>query len=393
MLQTLLLVFIICSWLFWLVALYLVHSFFQPTTKPRAPGFTPPVSILKPIKGVDVQAYENFASFCRQDYPHFEVIFGVADRADPVVPIVERLKRENPSCPIRLLVIEPFGANRKASLLHGLAAAAHHEVLVASDSDMRVTPDYLRRVVAPLADERVGLVTCPYQGDLALNFTARLEALHMGATFLPMMLAGRGFLDMRFAMGATAALRRSDLESIGGFAAIADYLADDYQLGARIAALGRRVHLSDYVVTSILGATTFHEQWQREIRWARCNRVSRPLEYPGLLLSFSTPLSVSWLIFSDFSIVAWQAMFISLSVRWAVAWLATSCSQDWNTRRWLIWLPIRDMLSSLVWLVGFFGNRVTWRGEEFVLVDHGRMQPAKPAAINAWLDFWPFTRR
>ena len=218
MLQTLLLVFIICSWLFWLVALYLVHSFFQPTTKPRAPGFTPPVSILKPIKGVDVQAYENFASFCRQDYPHFEVIFGVADRADPVVPIVERLKRENPSCPIRLLVIEPFGANRKASLLHGLAAAAHHEVLVASDSDMRVTPDYLRRIVAPLADERVGLVTCPYQGDLALNFTARLEALHMGATFLPMMLAGRGFLDMRFAMGATAALRRSDLERIGDLA-------------------------------------------------------------------------------------------------------------------------------------------------------------------------------
>ncbi|MEX1246910.1 MAG: bacteriohopanetetrol glucosamine biosynthesis glycosyltransferase HpnI [Anaerolineales bacterium] len=393
MAQYLMVILIICSWLFWLIALYLVQTFFRPNKQREPSGFTPPVSILKPIKGVDVQAYENFASFCRQDYPAFEVVFGVGDPADPIVPVVERLKRDFPQCQIRVHVLEPFGSNRKASLLHGLAAKAKHDVLVISDSDMRVTPNYLQRVVAPLADEGVGLVTCPYQGDLAYTFTARLEALHMGATFLPSMLAGRSFLNMRFSLGATAALRRADLARMGGFAAIANYLADDYQLGARIANLGLRVQLSDYIVTSILGATTFREQWQREVRWARCNRVSRPREYPGLLLTFSTPLAAVLLVLSDFTIMAWQALTISVSLRWAVAWLVTGYTRDWDTRRWLIWLPVRDMLSALVWLIGSFGRRVTWRGEEFVLVDNGRMQPAPRRKIEFGLGSWHITRR
>ncbi len=393
MLQFTVVIFIIFSWLFWLITLFLVQIFFRPAKTQKPSGFTPPVSILKPLKGVDEQAYENFASFCRQEYPDFEVVFGVADPADPVVPIVERLKRDFPRCQIRLRVFKPFGANRKASLLHGLAANARHEILVISDSDMRVTPDYLQRAVAPLADRKIGLVTCPYQGDLASTFTARLEALHMGATFLPSMLAGRSFLNMRFALGATVALRRSDLARIGGFAAIANYLADDYQLGARIADLGLRVHLSDYIVTSILGATTFRDQWHREVRWARCNRVSRPLEYPGLLLSFSTPLSFGLLILSDFSNLAWQILAISMSLRWAVAWLVTTYTRDWDTKRWLIWLPIRDMLSLLTWLAGFFGRRVTWRGEDFILMENGLMRPAPPRAIHFGLGAWHFTRR
>ncbi len=393
MLEFLFILLIVCSWLFWLVALYLVQIFFRPTEEQKSSKFTPPVSILKPVKGVDEQAYENFASFCRQDYPEFEVCFGVADISDPVVKIVERLKRDFPKQRIQLQAFEPFGANRKASLLHGLATAAHHEILVISDSDMRVTPDYLRRVTEPLADKNIGLVTCSYRGDLASSFTARLEALHMGATFLPSMLAGRGFLNMRFALGATAALRLNDLARIGGFSAIADYLADDYQLGARISDLGLRVHLSDYIVTSILGATTFQEQWDRELRWARCNRVSRPLEYPGLLLTFSSPLSLALLIVSNYSELAWQILVISLVLRWTVAWLVTTHTDDRDTRRWLIWLPIRDMLSAFVWLAGFFGRRVRWRGEEFILVENGQMQAVAPRVFHFHLGVWHFPRR
>ncbi len=393
MLEFLFILLIVCSWLFWLVALYLVQIFFRPAQEQKSPKFTPPVSILKPVKGIDEQAYENFASFCQQDYPEFEVCFGVADFSDPVVEIVKRLKHDFPKQRIRLRAFEPFGANRKASLLHGLATAARHEILVISDSDMRVTPDYLHRVVEPLAGKKVGLVTCPYQGDLASTFTARLEALHMGATFLPSMLAGRGFLNMRFALGSTTALRRTDLERIGGFAAIANYLADDYQLGARISDLGLRVHLSDYIVTSILGATTFQDQWHRELRWARCNRVSQPFEYPGLLLTFSTPLSLALLILSNYAELAWQTLVISLVLRWAVAWLVTTHTDDRDTRRLLIWLPIRDMLSALVWLAGFFGRRVTWRGEEFVLVKNGQMQPAPHRAIHFDLGALHFPRR
>lgn len=383
MLQGLLVLLIICSWLYWLVALCLVYDFFRrPRLLPET-SFTPPVSILKPVKGVDVQAYENFASFCRQDYPNFELLFGVADPADPVIPIVERLKRDFPQCRIRLFVVEPCGSNRKASLLHGLASQARHEVLVVSDSDMRVTPNYLRRVVAPMADRRTGLVTCPYQGDLALTFTARLEALHMGATFLPSVLVARGFLNMRFAMGSTLVMRQNDLARLGGFAAVADYLADDYQLGERIAGLGLRVHLSDYVVASVLGATTFRDQWHREVRWARCNRVSRPREYPALLRTFSTPLAAALLLLSGLTPTAWQALTLSVCLRWVVAWLVTGYTRDLETRRWLMWLPVRDMLSALVWLAGGFGRRVIWRGEEFVLVDEGRMQPVAPGTVGS----------
>lgn len=391
MLEKLLVVLLVCSWLFWLVALYLVHDFFrQPRPQPDC-SFAPPVSILKPVKGLDVEAYENFASFCRQDYPDFELLFGVADPDDPVIPVIERLKRDFPQVPIRLYLIEPFGANRKASLLHGLAGQASHELLVVSDSDMRVTPDYLRRVVAPMAEAGTGLVTCPYQGDLALTFTARLEALHMGATFLPSVLVARAFLNMRFAMGATNVLRRSDLARIGGFAALADYLADDYQLGVHIASLGLRVQLSDYIVASILGATTFREQWDREVRWARCNRVSRAREYPGLLLTFSTPLAAVLLVVSGFTPLAWRALAFSLCLRWIVAWFVTGYTRDLETRRWLVWLPIRDMLSALVWLAGSFGRRVVWRGEEFILVDGGRMQPVSAEMVDSELRPLRFT--
>jgi ceramide glucosyltransferase len=382
MLQKLLLFMTIASWLYWLVALLLVYDFFRARPQLEA-DFTPPVSVLKPVKGVDPEAYENFASFCRQDYPDFELLFGVANPTDPVILEVERLQRNFPQHSIRLVIGQTFGTNRKASLLHHLAGQARHEVLVVSDSDMRVTPDYLCRVVAPLADEKTGLITCPYRGETALTFTARLEALHMGATFLPSVLVARKFLAMRFAMGATMALRRSDLARLGGFAAVADYLADDYQIGVRVAELGRLVQLSRYVVVSFLGATTFREQWDREVRWARCSRVSRPLEYPGLLLSFSTPLALTLVLASGGSPLAWRMLVVSVFLRWLVAWLVTGCTGDQETRRWLIWLPVRDLLSMLVWLVGGLGWRVAWRGEEFSVEHDGKLRPRGAAATSS----------
>lgn len=364
---------IAASWIYWLVALWLVFDFFRPRREVPHP-FTPPVSILKPVKGVDAQAYQNFASFCQQQYPEYELIFGVADPDDPILPVIERLKRDFPEERIRLIVAEAFGANRKASLLHHMEQEARYETLVVSDSDMRATPEYLQRVVSPLADERIGLVTCPYRGVSALNLAAGLEALHMGVTFLPSVVVARKFLDMRFAMGATAVLRRRDLERLGGFASMADYLADDYQLGARIAGLGLKVHLSSYVMACVLG-TSFREQWHREVRWMRCSRVSRPREYPGLLLSFSTPLAVVWTLVSGFEPESWRALLVSLVVRWTVAWLVSGRTGDRESRRWLLWLPVRDVLTALTWCVGGIGRRIVWRGEEFELQPGGLMRP------------------
>lgn len=363
------------SWVYWLVALWSVRAFFG-APRESDPGFSPPVSILKPVRGLDEGAYENFASFCEQDYDDFEIIFGVADPRDPVVPVIRKLRADYPETDIRLVVGEAFGANRKASLLHHLAGAARNPILVVSDSDMRVRPDYLKRVVAPLANDGVGLVTCTYRGDHALSIPAKLEALHMGVTFLPSALVAGRFLGLPFALGASVALRKADLERMGGFAAISDYLADDYQLGARIYGLGLKVRLSDYIMDSVIGSTTFREEWEREVRWARCNRVSRPLEYPGILLLYTTPLATALAILTGFAPVAKEALWISLLLRWFVAYSISGVTQDKTSRRCLALLPVRDFLSFLVWLAGAVGRRIEWRGESFLLDGDGRMKPA-----------------
>ncbi len=379
MLGSLLLLLVLVSWLYWLIACWRVRAHFR-TREEFDLLFLPPVSILKPVRGLDAGAYQNFASFCRQDYPEFELLFGVSDPADPAIPIVERLQRDFSEHAIRLVVTQVTEVNRKAGLLHVLATQAGHEVIVVSDSDMRVSPDYLSRVVAPLADKQVGLVTCSYRGEAPLTLTARLEALYLAVTFLPSVLVARKFLDMRFALGATMVLRRGDLARIGSFAAVADYLADDYQLGLRVALLGLRVHLSDYVVPTFLGATTFREQWHREVRWAQCSRVSRPLEYPGLLITFSTPLALALALVTGFAPIAWLSLIISLLLRWMVAWLVTGYIGDQTLRRWLIWLPVRDLLSALIWCAGAMGRRVVWRGEKFLLATDGRLEAVPPSA-------------
>lgn len=381
----LLLMFVFASWLYWLVAWLLVALFFRRSLLPDA-DFTPPVSILKPVRGVDAGMFENFASFCRQDYPPFELVFGVADPADPAIPVIEQLRNSFPGHDIRLVVAEAHGANRKASLLHHLAAQARYQILAVSDSDMRVTADYLRRVVAPLADPHVGLVTCPYRGEAPLTLAARLEALHMGACFLPSVLVARQFLAMRFALGASMVLRQADLGRIGGFAVLAGYLADDYQLGARVTDLGLRVHLSDYVIACILGATTFLAEWNREVRWARTNRVCRPVEYPIMLLTYSTPLALALAVLAHFARPEMTILLVSLLLRWLVAWAVSGYAGDLEVRRGILWLPVRDVLSAAVWLVGGVGRHVTWRGEKFRLHADGRMAPVPvpmPAPVEA----------
>ncbi len=382
MIATIFLLLVVAAWIYWGVATGLTFAFFRHPRKADS-GFEPPVSILKPLRGLDAEIYQNFCSFCRQDYPEYELLFGVADPDDPVVPMVERLQQDFPECNIRLIIAPATWVNRKASLLHALATEARHDVLAISDSDVRVKPDYLRRVVAPLADRHVGLVTCLYRGRKPFSFTAKLEALYMGTTFLPSVLVARKFLRMRFAMGATVVLRKSDLGRIGGFAAIGDYLADDYQLGVKIADLGLDVRMSDYITDIVLGVTTFREQWDREVRWAHCHRVSRPLEYPGLLLTFATPFAILFLIASGFSLQGWEAFGATLVLRWLVGWSVTGYTDNRAVRRWLLFLPLRDLLTATVWAVGAFGRHVVWRGEQYLLEDDGRLSSPKP--VGQWL--------
>ncbi|MEJ2289322.1 MAG: bacteriohopanetetrol glucosamine biosynthesis glycosyltransferase HpnI [Deinococcales bacterium] len=379
----------LAGWCFWLAAWVLAELFFRQPAEPAPDTPLPGVSVLKPLKGVDPEALANFESFCRQDYPHFQVLFGVSDPDDPMIPLVERLQQRHPDLDIQLHLLIESDGNPKATLLHQLASRASHDVLVTSDSDIRVPPDFLRSAAIPLSDPAVGLVTFPYRGTSPVTFTARLEALHMSGTFLPSALVGRRVLGMRFALGASTALRRRDLERLGGFAAVVPYLADDYQLGMRIARLGLRVRMSRTVVASVLGATSFREQWEREVRWARTTRVSRPLEYPGLLLTHTLPLAVALVPLTGATPLSLAVLGVSLVLRLAVAWRVTALAGGRDILRWLAWLPVRDLLSAAVWLVGLVGNRVTWRGRRYrvgvdgrLMATSGRRRPRADAATE-----------
>lgn len=367
------LVLALAGWCFWLAAWWLAEAFFGRAPATGGSRATPGISVLKPLRGVDAEAVENFESFCRQDYPRYQLLFGAVDADDPVLPLVQQLQERHPDMDIQLHLLAEREGNPKAGLLHQLAGQARYDVLVTSDSDVRVPADFLRRIAAPLHDPSVGLVTFPYRGMSPVTFTARLEALHMSGTFLPWVLVGRSVLGMRFALGACLALRRTDLESIGGFAAVAPYLADDYQLGRRIARLGLRVHLSRTVVASVLGATSFREQWQREVRWARTTRVSRPLEYPALLITHTLPLALVYVALQGAGAASLAVLVLSLGLRLLVAGRVTALAGARDLLRWLPWLPVRDLLSAAVWLVGLAGTGVTWRGRGFRVGADGRL--------------------
>ncbi len=362
------------SGIYWILAWWTVRSFFH-SCRAGPSDYTPPVSVLKPVKGLDPEMYENFASFCQQDYPEYEILFGVMDPDDPAVPLIHRLQEAYPERSIRLVIAPPLGTNNKASILHALAKEARHNLLVASDSDMRVRPDYLRRVVAPLADPQVGLVTCLLRGVKARSPGAVMEALEIGTCFLPPALMGLHVFKMSYAFGASIALRRETLERMGGFAAVADYLADDYQIGARIGALGRRVVLSDYLMDNVLGDMPMDEVWDRYVRWLRCARVSRPREYIPMAITFTIPLALLTLLWLGFSAAGWLLFMESLLIRvWSV-WHITRYTDDREVRRNLLWLPAGDLLHAAYWAAALVGRRVVWRGEAFEVDREGRLVP------------------
>jgi len=336
----------------------------------RPTQFVPPVSILKPLKGTDPEAYESFRSHCLQDYPEYEIIFGVSDPRDPAAELVERLKKEFPQRLIRLMFCpKNLGTNTKVSNLAQMLAVARYEYLIVNDSDIRVEPDYLRRVVAPLADPKVGMVTCLYRSVAGPTLGSRLESIGISTDFSAGVLAARQLeRGIRFGLGSTLAFRRRDLESIGGFEALADYLADDYEIGSRIAARGLEVKLSEVVVETFLPPYTPREFVDHQLRWARSVRDSRPWGSVGLGLTFGLPWTLLALVFSLGAAWAWELLAAVAAMRVAVALVIGSLVlRDRQVLRWLGLLPLRDVVALLVWLASFTGHTVSWRGDSFEL--------------------------
>jgi ceramide glucosyltransferase len=339
----------------------------------------PPVSILKPLKGTDPEMYESFLSHCLQDYPEYELLFGISDASDPAAALVEKLQRESPARAIRLVRCEKnLGANGKVSSLVQLAAAAKYDFFLVNDSDIRVAPDYLRTVIAELQVPNTGLVTCLYRGVPAETLASRLESLGISTDFVPGVLAARQIEGgLHFGLGSTLALRRKDLEAIGGFEAIVDYLADDYELGKRIAERGLNVELSNAIVDTFLPAYSFSGFISHQMRWARTIRASRPGGYAGLLVTYTLPWAILYLLLTRGATWAWALFAGAALLRLAMA-LVTGVSvlQDRNVVRSLWLLPIRDILAVIVWVGGLLGKKIVWRGEEFQL-DRGMLKRVK----------------
>ncbi len=340
----------------------------------------PPVSILKPLKGTDPDIYESFRSHCLQDYPEYEIIFGVSDPDDPAVASVQQLQREFPDHAIRLVVSpDKLGANVKVSNLEQMLHAARNQHLVVNDSDIRVEPNYLRRVIAPLADERVGMVTCLYRGVAAPTLGSQLESLGISTDFCAGVLVARQLEGgLRFGLGSTLAFRRTDLERIGGFRSIVDFLADDYELGRRIADLGLQVVLSDVVVETHLPAYDVRGFLAHQLRWARSVRDSRTRGYIGLASTYGLMWALLALIASHAAPWSWAVLGATALLRLAVALtVGKFVLKDWRLLQHLWLLPVRDLVAVAVWIASFAGHTVSWRGDRFVL-KNGRLIRISP---------------
>ena len=337
----------------------------------------PPVSLLKPLKGTDPEMYESFRSHCVQDYPAYEILFGVSEPNDPATELVERLQREFPQRSIRLVLCEKnLGANGKVSSLVQLAAEAKHAVFLVNDSDIRVAPDYLRTVMVELQAPSVGLVTCLYRGVATKTIASRLESLGISTDFVPGVLVAKEIEGgLHFGLGSTLAFRRADLDAIGGFESIVDYLADDYELGKRIAERGFKVVLSSSVVETFLPAYSFSGFFAHQLRWARTIRVSRPGGYAGLLLTYTLPWATLCLLIARGAMWAWTLLGIAWVLRNSLAWASTVfVLRDPDAIRWIWLLPLRDFLAPVIWLAGWLGRKIVWRGQEFEL-RNGKLRP------------------
>ena len=333
----------------------------------------PPLSILKPVHGRDPRFYEAILSHAAQDYPEFEILFGVNTPDDPALEDIVRLRGEFPALRIEIAIVPTLAPNAKVGVLEELARRARYSVLLVNDSDIAVEPGYLRAVTAPLDAPGVGLVTCLYRAGAA-SWASRFEALGIATEFAPSVLAARLLGVAEFALGSTMVFRAETLRRIGGFAAIANYLADDYQLGRRIAQLGLRIEFTPVVVETDLGGASWAQVWRHQLRWSRTIRVSRSLGYYGYVVTHATLWGLVALLAHQ-----WLAGAAALAVRVvAGVWVGAGILGDRKVRRdfWLI--PFRDLFGFAVWAAGIFGDTVEWRDRQLKLRPDGRIVDEAP---------------
>lgn len=366
-------------WFYW-YAIYSARDLFSRSA-PKGDWQKFSVTLLKPISGAESGLYENLVTFCQQDYPAYQIIFGVPSEQDSSLEVVRRLMRDLPQEDIHLAVCsQAQGTNPKVRSLIQMEAWAKHPILLVSDSDIRVGPDFLKRVVRPLSDPAVGAVTC--MGRSRTNGVASvLEALRISTEFYAGVLVARKLEGVKFGLGSAIALRREVLEKIGGFPAISNYLADDFQLGSLVAQAGDQVVLSDYVVEHSFAHLSFPDVIRRQIRWFRGIRVSRPWSYSGLVFAQGVPMGLLFLLLVRGAWEGWVVLAVTWASRLVMAyWVGGRLLQDSAAKKFLWLVPVQDLISFAVWCACFFGNTIDWRGERFRLTKAGTLVPQQAVA-------------
>ena len=329
-----------------------------------------PISVLKPLAGVDEGLYDNLRSFFTQDHARFELLFAVRDAGDPAAAVVQELQKEFPDRATKLIITgEPPYANAKVFSLERMLAAAEYDLLVMSDSDIRVERDFLRSVAAEFRDPKVTMATCPYRAIAGPSFWSQLEAEGMNTEFLAGLLVARTLQGVRFAVGPTVAARKSALQAIGGMKVLKDYLAEDFVMGKFAAEAGFGVILSRSVVEHHIGSQSFRANCAHRLRWVRSTRRSRPFGYLGQLFTYPLPQA---LLVCALHPRWWPAVILGCAFRALAAW--STCVSVLKTKpRWSL-LPVQDVLSFLFYLAGFFGNTIVWRGRRYYLYSDGRFE-------------------
>jgi ceramide glucosyltransferase len=338
-----------------------------------APGNKPPISVLKPLCGHDDGLEENLRSFFVQDYPEYEVLFGVHRQNDPAVAVAEKIISEfSGQISARLIITgESPIPNAKAFSLNRMVRDAHYDVLVMSDSDVRVTPSLLSHLAQELQDDHVGLISCPYRAVPGKSLWSRLEAIGMNTELLGGVLVARMIEGMRFALGCTVAVRRRVLEDMGGFGYLQEFLAEDFVIGQRAAELGHDVLFSSYVIEHRIGSQGMMHNMGHRMRWARSTRRSRPLGYWGQIYTYPLPLA---LLFCAAYPAAWPMLFLTLILR-AGAALATARNivHDPVTQKQWWLLPVQDVIGFFIWISGFVGDKIVWRNRKCTVLRDGRL--------------------
>ena len=359
--------------IYYVLVLYSSWQFFrQSRMKTVAKSdFTPPASILKPVRGLDPEAYENFASFCNLDYPEYEVVFCLGDRNDPSLEVIEQLQRDFPDCAIRVLFRSGRAAsNDKVAKLDQLVNEARYEYLVINDSDVRVAPDYMRAVIAPLAQPNVGAVTCLYVSAQDKNIVDAIQTIGMISDLYAGILVARQLDGVKFALGETIVTTRSILSEFGGYQALENRPADDLLVGRMIAEQGHEVELLPYVVMTVPDYRSMRDLFVKRLRWMVVMRHMRPWGHFGLIFTLGLPWSIAAVAMRPSLTVALCYLGTYAALRVAMAWAigiwGLKQSSLWKT---MLLLPVWDAVAFAIWVSSFLHNSIRWRGEDYYIRD------------------------